>query len=117
MSATTDFPLPIPPVRPKSRGRMTGSSGIQVPHGFAGALACCAVASTITSIEIARSALGVTEAMVLGQILDGVPVWRLGAESRWSGIPYVVFPGNVGGDNALEKVVQMLSGGAGDEVR
>ncbi len=78
----------------------------------------------ITSIEIARSALGVAEATVLGQILEGVPVWRLGTESRWSEIPYVVFPGNVGGDEALERVVSILlgfpeieSGGAGDEVR
>ena len=64
----------------------------------------------ITSIELARTALGVKQAEVLGQILEGVPVWRLGAESRWSGIPYIVFPGNVGGDEALEKVVSTLSG-------
>jgi len=64
----------------------------------------------ITSIEIARSALGVDQATVLGQILEGVPVWRLGLESRWSGIPYVVFPGNVGNERAICQVVTSLQG-------
>jgi len=62
----------------------------------------------ITSIEIARAALGVREAFVLGQILPGVPVWRLGEDTRWPGIPYVVFPGNVGGDDALHNAVSVL---------
>jgi len=62
----------------------------------------------ITSIEIARSALGAREGFALGQALEGVPVWRLGSEARWSGIPYVVFPGNVGGDDALLNVVTAL---------
>jgi uncharacterized protein YgbK (DUF1537 family) len=62
----------------------------------------------VTSIELARKALNVKEAFAMGQILGGVPVWRLGPEARWSGIPYVVFPGNVGDDNALLRVVQIL---------
>jgi uncharacterized protein YgbK (DUF1537 family) len=64
----------------------------------------------ITSIELARSGLGVEEALVLGQIIKGVPVWQLGKESRWAGIPYVVFPGNVGGDGALLSAVEILQG-------
>jgi len=62
----------------------------------------------ITSIEIARSALGVKKSLVLGQIVPGVPVWRLGAESRWPGIPYVVFPGNVGNERTLSQVVMVF---------
>jgi len=62
----------------------------------------------ITSIEIARSALRVKKSLVLGQIAPGVPVWRLGAESHWPGIPYVVFPGNVGNDRTLCQVVMVL---------
>jgi uncharacterized protein YgbK (DUF1537 family) len=62
----------------------------------------------ITSIEIAKTALRVRETLALGQILPGVPVWRLGSESRWSGIPYVVFPGNVGDEAALLKAVTIL---------
>ena len=67
----------------------------------------------ITSIALARSALGCTEAEVLGQILKGVPVWRLGAGSRWSDVPYVVFPGNVGDEGALREVFDILSGPRG----
>jgi uncharacterized protein YgbK (DUF1537 family) len=64
----------------------------------------------ITSIEMAKSALGVKQAFALGQILPGVPVWRLGGESRWPGITYVVFPGNVGDDMALQAAVETLRG-------
>lgn len=55
----------------------------------------------ITSCDIAAKALGVEQATVLGQILPGVPVWRLGAESRYPDTDYVVFPGNVGDSGAL----------------
>ncbi len=64
----------------------------------------------ITSIAIARTALGCSEARVLGQVLKGVPVWRLGAASTWGDIPYVVFPGNVGDQTALLRVVEALTG-------
>jgi uncharacterized protein YgbK (DUF1537 family) len=45
---------------------------------------------------------------VLGQILPGVPVWQLGAETRYPGLGYIVFPGNVGGPQALAEVVTAL---------
>jgi len=63
----------------------------------------------ITASDVATKGLNVRRALVLGQILPGVPVWRLGSESRHAGIPYVVFPGNVGGDDALAETVQALS--------
>lgn len=62
----------------------------------------------ITSSDIATKGLGVRRAMVLGQILPGVPVWRLGEESRMPGLAYVVFPGNVGGPDALAQVARQL---------
>ena len=62
----------------------------------------------ITASDVATKGLNVRRALVLGQILPGVPVWRLGTESRHAGIPYVVFPGNVGGDEALAETVQAL---------
>jgi uncharacterized protein YgbK (DUF1537 family) len=46
--------------------------------------------------------------MVLGQIAPGVPVWRSGPESRWPGLPYVIFPGNVGDSETLARVVASL---------
>jgi uncharacterized protein YgbK (DUF1537 family) len=62
----------------------------------------------ITSIELARTALNVAEALVLGQIIPGVPVLKFGAEARWPDIPYVVFPGNVGDSGALLTVISLL---------
>jgi uncharacterized protein YgbK (DUF1537 family) len=46
--------------------------------------------------------------MVLGQLLPGVPVWRLGSESRFPGVIYIVFPGNVGGPDALAQAYDLL---------
>jgi uncharacterized protein YgbK (DUF1537 family) len=60
----------------------------------------------ITSSDVATRGLGVKRAMVLGQLIDGVPVWRLGEESRFPGLGYVVFPGNVGEDAALSEVYE-----------
>jgi uncharacterized protein YgbK (DUF1537 family) len=62
----------------------------------------------ITSSDLATQALGIKRALVLGQILPGVPVWELGAESRYPAMPYVVFPGNVGGPEALVEIVTAL---------
>lgn len=62
----------------------------------------------ITSSDIATKALNVKRALVLGQILPGVPVWKLGEESRFPGITYIVFPGNVGNENALLDTICQL---------
>lgn len=62
----------------------------------------------ITSSELARVALHTREARVLGQILPGVPVWRLGDSSRWPGLLYIVFPGNVGQADSLTEALGKL---------
>jgi uncharacterized protein YgbK (DUF1537 family) len=62
----------------------------------------------ITSSDVATKGLKVKRAMVGGQILPGVPVWKLGEENRWPGMAYIVFPGNVGDSNALAEVVERL---------
>jgi uncharacterized protein YgbK (DUF1537 family) len=62
----------------------------------------------ITSSDTATHGLHVRRALVLGQILPGVPVWRLGPESRYPALVYIVFPGNVGGPGALAEVVAAL---------
>ncbi|MFC1948204.1 four-carbon acid sugar kinase family protein [Chloroflexota bacterium] len=64
----------------------------------------------ITSIELAKSTLDAREAFAIGQILPGVPVWRLLDDARWTNIPYVVFPGNVGDEDALLNAVKILLG-------
>jgi uncharacterized protein YgbK (DUF1537 family) len=63
----------------------------------------------ITSSDIATQALQVRRAVVMGQIIPGVPVWRTGDESRMPGLAYVVFPGNVGGNDALTLVREKLA--------
>jgi uncharacterized protein YgbK (DUF1537 family) len=63
----------------------------------------------ITSSDVATKGLGVRRAMVMGQVLPGVPAWRLGPETRWPGMAYIVFPGNVGDDDALADIRQRLS--------
>ena len=42
--------------------------------------------------------------MVIGQALPGVPAWRCGDETRYPGTTYIVFPGNVGEDDALAQI-------------
>jgi uncharacterized protein YgbK (DUF1537 family) len=64
----------------------------------------------ITSHEVAQRGLGAERARVLGQLQPGVPVWRLesGPSLRFTGMPYVVFPGNVGGPDALLEAARSL---------
>jgi len=62
----------------------------------------------ITSSDLATKGLDVNRAMVRGQILPGVPIWELGREARFPRLPYIVFPGNVGGPTALLDVLHRL---------
>lgn len=63
----------------------------------------------ITSSDLATEGLGVRRATVRGQLLPGVPVWRLGAESKYPGLDYIIFPGNVGNETALAEAVRRFS--------
>jgi uncharacterized protein YgbK (DUF1537 family) len=61
----------------------------------------------ITSSDIATKGLNMKRAMVVGQAAPGVPLWRCGEDtSRHRGVPYVVFPGNVGGEDTLAELVE-----------
>jgi len=64
-----------------------------------------------TASHLATEALGVRRAVVLGQLQAGVPVWRLGDESRWPGLPFVIFAGNVGTPESLAQALRTLSEG------
>ena len=106
-----------------SRGLVTGSSAdanLGIGHAVSEALIqvvrsiqpqprFVVAKGGITSSDTATQGLGIRRAHVLGQILPGVPIWQAGAESRWPGVPYIVFPGNVGGPEAMATVVGMLS--------
>ncbi len=62
----------------------------------------------ITSSDIATRGLGMRRARVLGQAAPGVPVWLMGQETRFPGMKYVVWPGNVGSPDALRDVVRAV---------
>lgn len=65
----------------------------------------------ITSSEIATRGLNVRRAEVAGQMLPGIiPAWILPEDSDYPGLPYVVFPGNVGGPDSLAQVIETLRG-------
>ena len=63
----------------------------------------------ITSSDVATKGLGIKRAMVLGQAAPGIPIWSIGEEGKFPGMSYVVFPGNVGGEDELAKLVGRLS--------
>jgi uncharacterized protein YgbK (DUF1537 family) len=64
----------------------------------------------ITSSDVASVGLGARRARVVGPVLPGVPLWRV--RRRGGSVPLVVFPGNVGGDDALREAVAILVGAA-----
>jgi uncharacterized protein YgbK (DUF1537 family) len=63
----------------------------------------------ITSSDLATQGLGVKRAMILGQIEKGISVWSLGPETKFNGLYYLVFPGNVGNADTLAKVITELA--------
>jgi uncharacterized protein YgbK (DUF1537 family) len=66
----------------------------------------------ITSHDVAVHGLGIRRAEVAGQLFPGmISVFRpIDAAPQAIGMPYIVFAGNVGGDQALAQVVAILNG-------
>jgi len=64
----------------------------------------------ITCNDLLSDGLALASATVLGQILPGCSVVRCPADHpRYPNLPVVIFPGNVGDDDALATVVRRLS--------
>ena len=63
----------------------------------------------ITSSDLATKSLKIKRAMVLGQMIPGVPIWETQAESKFPGTPFIVYPGNVGDHSGLTQVIQKLN--------
>ena len=64
----------------------------------------------ITSNDVLSTGLALRASRVLGQILPGCSVVRCPqSHPRFSGLPVVIFPGNVGDDEALAKVYDRMS--------
>jgi uncharacterized protein YgbK (DUF1537 family) len=91
-------------------GRQVSKALVRVVSGLTVAPGFFVAKGGITSSDLATESLGARRAVVLGQILPGVPVWELGLESRFPGMRFVVFPGNVGGPESLLEVCVKLSG-------
>jgi uncharacterized protein YgbK (DUF1537 family) len=66
----------------------------------------------ITSHDVAVRGLGIRRAEVIGQLLPGmISVFRpVDAAPEAVGIPYVVFAGNVGDENTLGEVIDLVRG-------
>jgi uncharacterized protein YgbK (DUF1537 family) len=60
-----------------------------------------------TSSAIARQALGVRRAYAPRPVLPGVPMWVLGPETRFPGMRYIIFPGNVGEADGLARLLRL----------
>ena len=89
-------------------GAVVSESLVAVVQGLQTRPAYLLAKGGITSSDLATHGLGIRRAQVLGQILPGVPVWQAGPESRYPGLPYIVFPGNVGGPDALVSIIRAL---------
>ncbi|RHZ47107.1 uncharacterized protein CDV56_100400 [Aspergillus thermomutatus] len=64
----------------------------------------------ITSSDAATKGLNIKRATIVGQAAPGVPLWRCDEPtSRHQGVPFVVFPGNVGGESTLCELVEAWS--------
>ncbi len=63
----------------------------------------------ITSHDLAEKGLNMQRAKVAGQILPGIPLWKLCSETRFPTLPYIVFPGNVGDKHTLKTIITKLN--------
>ena len=70
---------------------------------------CVVVKGGATSYAVATKALEVRRAWSPGQAAPGVPAWILGDETLHPGMSCIIFPGNVGGDDALTNLISRLN--------
>lgn len=71
---------------------------------------CVIVKGGATSYAVATKALNVRRAWSPGQAAPGVPAWILGDETLHPEMPCIIFPGNVGNEDGLTKLVERLDG-------
>ncbi|MEM6527602.1 MAG: four-carbon acid sugar kinase family protein, partial [Chloroflexota bacterium] len=95
-----------------SIGNRVSDSLVQITSQVQGAARFIVAKGGITSSDLATKALRVRQARVMGQVLPGIPVWELDDDCAEPHMIYVVFPGNVGGVEAVAEVVAKLEGGA-----
>ncbi|WP_167202393.1 four-carbon acid sugar kinase family protein [Actinomyces respiraculi] len=64
----------------------------------------------ITSSDVASRGLGIRRAQCVGPMLPGIVSLWAAQDGPARGVPYIVFPGNVGDEHALAAVVKVLLG-------
>jgi uncharacterized protein YgbK (DUF1537 family) len=85
---------------------------VDVVRGLPKTLGFLIAKGGITSNDVLSSGLALRTARLLGQILPGVSVVRCPPDhARFADMPVVIFPGNVGDDDALTTVCRRLAGG------
>ena len=89
-------------------GQMISSGMIKILNGITVRPKYVLAKGGITSSDVATEWLMVKRAMVLGQLSRGISVWKLGPESRYEGMVYIVFPGNVGKTESLAEIVSIM---------
>ena len=94
-------------------GQTVSAALVKIVQGISERPAWIIAKGGITSSDIATKGLNLKRAQVVGQAIPGVPIWRTGSESRWPGLIYVVFPGNVGGPEAIAEMIHILRGEKG----
>jgi uncharacterized protein YgbK (DUF1537 family) len=91
-------------------GRSVSAGLVEIVRDVREEPAWMIVKGGVTASDVATQGLGMRRVDALGQAVPGVPIWRTGRESRWPGLIYVVFPGNVGGPGALAEMTRILRG-------
>ena len=71
---------------------------------------CVIIKGGATSYAVSTKALNVKRAWSPGQAAPGVPAWILGEETLHPGMPCIIFPGNVGDEDALTLLISRLDG-------
>lgn len=110
-AATLDRPIVVTTSRERSSSHNTLDHGERVMRALTTAVRdllptvdVVIAKGGITSAEVARVGIGATSAVVVGQVLPGVSVWRMNAIDGRE-ILYVVVPGNVGDPGTLVDVL------------
>ena len=91
-------------------GHQVSQALAEIVVGIGAVPRCIVIKGGATSGIVATNALRIRRAWSPGQAAPGVPVWMLGDEALHPGMACVIFPGNVGGEDALTKLVARLSG-------
>ena len=89
-------------------GHQVSQTMSEIVAGIRARPGCIIVKGGATSYAVATKALNVQRAWSPGQAAPGVPAWILGDETLHPGMPCIIFPGNVGNEDALTQLITRL---------